>query len=53
MGQRRHAHRHPLALLGLGRARGGEADPDHLVDRSEQTELGKTLEVSAGREGRC
>lgn len=50
MGQRGHAHGHPLALLRLGRAGGGEADADHLVDRSEKAKLGKTLEVSAGRE---
>lgn len=51
MGQRRHPHGHPLALLGLGRAGGREADADHLVDGGEQAELGETLEVSVG-EGR-
>lgn len=50
MGQRGNPHGHPLALLSLGRAGGGEADADHLVDGSEQPELGKTLKVSAGRE---
>lgn len=50
MGQRGNPHGHPLALLSLGRAGGGEADADHLVDGSEQAELGKTLKVSAGRE---
>lgn len=49
MGQGRDAHGHPLALLGLGRAGGGEADADHLVDGGEQAELGETLEVSAER----
>ena len=48
MGQGGDPHGHPLALLGLGRAGGGEADADHLVDRREQAELGETLEVSAG-----
>lgn len=46
VGQRGHPHGHPLALLGLGRAGGGEADADHLVDGSEQAELGKALKVS-------
>lgn len=45
MGQRGHAHGHPLALLGLGRAGGREADADHLVDGRKQSELGETLEV--------
>ena len=48
MGQRGHAHGHALALLGLGRTGGGEADADHLVDRSEQPELRKALEVPDG-----
>lgn len=52
VGQRGDAHGHALALLGLGRAGGGEADADHLVDRSEQAELGGALEVPRGREGR-
>lgn len=52
VGQRRHAHGHPLALLGLGRAGGGEADADHLVDGRKQAELGETLEVSADSRGR-
>lgn len=51
MGQRRHAHGHPLALLGLGRAGGGEADADHLVDGRKQTKLGETLEVPADGAG--
>lgn len=51
MGQRRNPHGHPLALLSLGRAGGGEADADHLMDRSKQAKFGKTLKVSAGREG--
>lgn len=51
MGQRGNPHGHPLALLGLGGAGGGEADADHLVDRSKQAKLGKTLKVSAGRDG--
>ncbi len=50
VGQRGNPHGHTLALLGLGRAGGGEADADHLVDRSKQTELGETLKVSAGGE---
>lgn len=49
MGQGGHPHGHPFALLGFGRAGGGEADPDHLVDGSEQAKLRKTLEVSAGK----
>lgn len=52
MGQRRNPHGHPLALLSLGRAGGGEADADHLMDRSKQAKFGKTLKVSAGREER-
>ena len=50
MGQRGNPHGHPLALLSLGRAGGREADADHLVDRSKQAKLVKTLKVSAGRE---
>lgn len=48
MGQGGHAHRHALALLGLGRAGGGEADPDDLVDGGEQAELVRALEVPGG-----
>lgn len=48
MGQRGNPHGHPFALLGLGWAGGGETDADHLVDRSKQAKLGKTLKVSAG-----
>lgn len=51
MGQRGDAHGHALALLSLGRAGGGEADADHFVDRSEQAELGKTLEVPEAERG--
>lgn len=51
VGQGRDPHGHPLALLGLGRAGGGEADANHLVDGGEQAELGETLEVSAERGG--
>lgn len=50
VGQRRHPHGHALALLGLGRAGGREADADHLVDGGEQAELGEALEVSAEKE---
>lgn len=49
VGQRRHPHGHALALLGLGRAGGREADADHLVDGSEQAKLVETLKVSAER----
>lgn len=52
MGQRGNPHGHPLALLGFGRAGGGEADADHLMDRSKEAKLGKTLKVSAGNEGK-
>lgn len=52
VGQRRHAHSHPLALLGLGWAGGGEADADHLVDGREQAELGETLEIPGDSRGR-
>ena len=45
VGQGGHPHGHALALLGLGRTGGGEADADHLVDGGEQPELGKALEV--------
>lgn len=48
VGQRGDPHGHPLALLGLGRAGGREADADHLVHRSEQAELVEALEVPAG-----
>jgi len=48
VGQRGDPHGHPLALLCLGRAGGGEADADHLVDWSKQAKLGKTLKISAG-----
>lgn len=47
MGQGRDPHGHPLALLGLGRAGGGEPDADHLMNGSEQAELWKTLKISA------
>ena len=45
MRQRRHAHGHALGLLGLGRAGGGEADADHLVDGSKEPKLGLALEI--------
>lgn len=51
VGQRRHAHGHPLALLGLCRAGGGEADADDLVDGRKQAELGETLEVPVDSRG--
>lgn len=49
MSQRRHAHGHALALLGLGRTRGGEADADHLVDGGKEPKLGLALEVPASQ----
>lgn len=52
VGQRRHAHSHPLTLLSLGWAGGGEADADHLVDGRKQAELGETLEVPEDSRGR-
>lgn len=50
MGQRGNSHCHPLALLSLRWAGGGEADADHFVDWSKQAKLRETLKVSAGRE---
>lgn len=51
MRQRRHAHGHALALLRFGRARGGEANADHLVDGGEEPKLGLALEVPASDGG--
>lgn len=51
MGQGRDPHGHAFALLGLGRAGGGETDADHFVNRCEEAEFVETLEVSEEEDG--
>lgn len=48
--QRRHTHRHTLALLSFSWTGGWEANADHLVDWSKEAKFVRALEISRERQ---